>query len=471
MFKAIRQSFGKAFTMVFSTRPTHVGASLPGTRFNYAARVDGRRNSIVMAVVNWFGRTFPEAPTVVQAPDGAGNMVQDPRHEMARLVRRPNPFYSGALMKTALITDYLITGNAFELKARNTVGLPVELWWAPANLIRPVASSEPGVFISHYEYSPHGIPLKVPVEDVIHHRWGLDPKNPRLGLGPLGSLIREIFTDDEAANFTAALLRNFAAPGVLVSPKDGGGADADDLKEAKLLWNQTFGGDSRGGVMFMTEPTEVKRVSLSPKEMDLKMLRRIPEERISAIFGLAAVVAGLGAGLDRSTFANFKEAREAAYESALIPIQRLFAEDLSTQLLPEFDPNPDAEVTFDYRNVRVLQEDQNKRAELHNILVHGSIEKRSEARAALGLSVEDGDDVYLIPLAMMETGPEADPITRVGGRTLAPADAEGDPITDADLEKRMGDNLQERADLVAEQVKRAASQNGSAAGLLLDVEA
>jgi phage portal protein BeeE len=154
----------------------------------------------------------------------------------------------------------------------------------------------------------------------------------------------------------------------------------------------------------MRGKTEVTTLSWSPEQMNLRELRRIPEERVSAVLGIPAIVAGLGAGLDRSTYSNMAEAREMAWESGLIPIQRLIADDLSSQLLPDFDDDKMAEVFFDYSDVRVLQADATDLARRWRELVQGSIAKRSEARAALGLPVEDGDDVYLQPMNLIEIG-------------------------------------------------------------------
>jgi hypothetical protein len=112
----------------------------------------------------------------------------------------------------------------------------------------------------------------------------------------------------------------------------------------------------------MRGPTDVKVLGFNPQQMDTKTARRVPEERVSAIFGIPAVVVGLGAGLDRSTFANFAEAREAAYESNVIPSQRLLAAELRTQLLPDFGDVTKLHIGFDLRKVRVLQADEN---ELH----------------------------------------------------------------------------------------------------------
>jgi hypothetical protein len=83
----------------------------------------------------------------------------------------------------------------------------------------------------------------------------------------------------------------------------------------------------------MTGKTKVEQFGFSPEQLLLRELRRIPEERVTAVLGVPAIVAGLGAGLDRSTFTNMAEAREAAYESGIIPTQRIIAEDIRFQLL------------------------------------------------------------------------------------------------------------------------------------------
>ena len=55
----------------------------------------------------------------------------------------------------------------------------------------------------------------------MHFRFGLDPENDRKGRSPLAGVLREVFTDDEAANYTASLLRNMGVPGIIVSRRGG----------------------------------------------------------------------------------------------------------------------------------------------------------------------------------------------------------------------------------------------------------
>ena len=394
---------------------------LPRTRYNYASDYSGNRvyeNSIVGACVNWMGRTFPEADIAVRAFDGETQQkTLAPNHPLTNLLNRPNPFFSGRLVRMAIATDFIVSGNAYLLKVRSASGAVVELWWAPSSTLTPSSKSaddnansftqsSDASFITGYEYEIGSRSITLPVEDVIHMRYGIDPDNTQLGRSPLASVFRELFTDDEGANFSASILRNMGVPGVVLAPGDGVGAVSDDdLKEIRDRWGDQFGGDNRGRLMIMRGKTQVTQVSFSPSELNMRELRRIPEERVSAVLGVPAIVAGLGAGLDRSTYANMAEAREMAWESGLIPIQRLIADDLTTQLLPDFDDDPTAEVFFDYSDVRVLQADATDLARRWRELVQGSIAKRSEARAALDLPVDDSDDVYLQPMNLLEVGP------------------------------------------------------------------
>lgn len=381
------------------------------TKIDYARAIgDPTKNSIVMAVVGWVARNFPEAPVRVGIQGADGKVTYIPRGMtgpgfMIHLLERPNREYSGMLMWKAVIVDLFCHGNAYILKVRSTSGRVVELWYAPAKTLKPCwPENNPAVFIGWYEYRPgDGNVYFLRPEDVVHFRDGIDPANTRLGLSKLASLFREIFTDDEAANFTAVLLRNLGVPGVILSPSNttSSFATIGDPEKVKQAFMEKFGGDKRGEPMVMTGPTDIKVLSFSPQEMDLKALRRIPEERISGVLGIAAVVAGLGAGLDRSTFTNYGEARKAAYEESVIPEHKICAAELLVQLLPEW---ADTERTtyvieFDVTHVRALQEaiaDVWRRAE--SAATKGLI-WRSDFKRLVGLvpAADGSDDVCIFP--------------------------------------------------------------------------
>ena len=377
---------------------------MPRTGFDYANEVNGYQSAIIMACVNWIARTFPEAPLYLRQRNKDGSWDNLYEHSMLELLETPNPFYDGLLLQQATIVDFTIDGNAYWRKIRSRAGRVVQLWWIPSPLIEP--KWEPWrntEYITHYEYMPGGLIEEVPVEDIVHFRNGLDPNNIRKGLAPLKSLFREVFTDDEAANMTAALLKNLGVPGVVISPKEGQSMGKEGAQDVKDWFKEMFTGDRRGEPLVMSGLTEVEQFGFSPQQMDLKALRRIPEERISGVLGVPAIVAGLGAGLDRSTFANFAEAREMAYESNMIPSQRIFGSVVKRQLLNEFEDDIALwQVAYDLSEVRVLQEDEAKKAERISKMVLGGFVTVADAQRATKMPVDETQNIYLRPFNLLE---------------------------------------------------------------------
>jgi len=399
----------KAFRFTGSVG-TGWSAFLNRTAYDYAAAVgDGTKNSAVVAALSWIARNFPEAPVRVREynPDGDLDSTTDPGAlRLIQLVARPNAFLSGPLQWMATLVDYWVTGNACWVKVRGGPGGAVtELWWVPWSTIKPKWPTDGSTYISHYEYKPDGsTTIRIEPTDVVHFRYGIDPENIRVGRSPIYAVLREVFTDDEAANFSASLVRNMGVPGLVIIPPEGSVISQDDADTIKAKTKAAFGGDNRGEPLVMSALSDVKVLSFSPEQMNLRELRKLPEERITAVMGVPAIVAGLGAGLDRSTFANYAEAREAAYEENIIPTQRILSSDLDIQLLPDFvaDPTKYA-IDFDISKVRVLQEDQNGLWTRAGDAAAKGLITLSEFRAQVGLPVDDAiHNVYLRPFNVVE---------------------------------------------------------------------
>lgn len=391
--------FLRALTrMRFRRNPLrHFG--LARTKYDYLAEVgDGTGSSTVMAPLLWIARTFPEAPPAIWKILPDGQLDPELGHPMLKLLRRPNEFYSGANLWKATLIDYYVDGNAYWIKMRDNGDRLAELWFAPSWMIEPKGTETE--FITHYEYKPQGGEgYRLPPSEVVHFRFGLDADDLRKGRAPLKSVLREVFTDDEAANFTASLLRNMGVPGLVISPDMDQPPSDMDVEATKAYVAANFTTDKRGMALVLSGRTKVEQFGFSPEQLNLKDIRRIPEERVTAVLGVPAMVAGLGAGLDRSTFTNYAEARQAAYEQTIIPTQKDLSEDIAFQLLPDFESNVFAWQTgFDLKNVRVLQEDRNKLEQRLNRGVRAGVVKRSEYRRALDHTVTDQDDVYLMPM-------------------------------------------------------------------------
>ncbi len=377
---------------------------LPNTEFNYAGEVgDGRRSSVLAAPFNWIARNFPQAPAIVQEQTD-GQWVEDPDHAMTKLLRNPNPFYSGRTLAMALVLD-LVWGNAYMLKIRNAHGEVIQLWWAPRWTITPRwPRSSTDVFISHYEYRLGGGAgtEEIDPEDIIHIRFGLDPLLPRLGYSQLAAVMRDVFTDDEAANFSAAVLKNMGIIGVVISPKEGGTANKDDIKQVKDYIKNQFTGDKRGEALAVGSPTDVKVMQYQMQGFDVSPIRDISEERVCAALGIPAAVIGFGTGLQQTKVgATMREMRRMAWTDGLIPLQEIVADELERSLLPEFN-GANTRVRFDLSSVPALWEEANEKHDRVRKDTLAGIIMVSKAQELLNYPVDDDRNVYLQPTNLIQ---------------------------------------------------------------------
>lgn len=369
-------------------------------------------NSAVFATLMAICNAYSAAPLRVYERTSKGSPEIVPEHPLELLWRRPNRHMTGKELAWWVQWAKHVHGNAYFRKVRAgnpDTGNVIELWPVSPTVIAPVTTREDrrrGAFISYYKWEYEtGKFAELAPEQVVHYKFGIDDYDHRLGVSPLKRLLREVLTDEEATRFTEALLRNFAIPGMVATTQgDLSEAEADEIKQ-KL--SMKFGSDQRGNVAVLTEGMTVSQFGFSPQQMDMKILHNIPETRIAAVFGVPAIVVGLAAGLERSTYANVREAREMLFEQKILPDYEFDTARLDLQLLPDFTSDPKLFCAYDLLDVRALQEDENQRwARLTSSLQAGGITRNTYLNE-LGYDPEpDTDDVVYVPTSVKPTKPE-----------------------------------------------------------------
>jgi HK97 family phage portal protein len=394
---------------------------LPGSDINYAEAVkNGMHSSVVTSALCWMMRTFPEAPIVVQRLKEEKWEVQA-QHDMALLLEQPNPYYSGIVLLQATIMDFCF-GEAFWLKIRNGEGQLVELWWAPRALIKPMPDSKTGL-LSYYQYNPGlgASPKDLSPDDVVHFRFGFDPNNILRGFSPLAAVMREVYTDDQAANFTAAILKNLGIIGIVLSPKQGS-IPKGDLPALKDDIQQKFTGDKRGSALIMGGPMDAQVLQYNLTGFDISPVRDIAEERVTAALGIPAAVIGFGTGLQQTKVgATMREMVKLAWQGGIEPNQRSIAAELNRSVLPEFQDNAKIfRSLFDNSQVEALTETPSERTDRVLKLVETNIIKVTQAQRELGYPVDESQNKYMRELQPTPVKPPtlpalpAEPGNRVG---------------------------------------------------------
>lgn len=371
---------------------------------------DPRTSSLVMSGIRWLGNRLPEAILTVREPDPENDDSRSiPDHQLLQLFKRPNKYFSGSTLWKAFAYSWIIKGDVYFIKFRNALNQVSELWYEPHWNVKPRwkndgqgfykagKEDEANEFITYYEVDRDGEKFRVEKEDIIHFRDGIDPHYPRCGLSGVATILREIFGDNQIGDYAGRLLVNGGVPPYVLSiGNDVQHLNDEDIRLVKeSLLRQTSA--KRAGEPLVVANATVEQLGFSPRDMDMRVSRYLGEERFSAVTGIPLEVLQLGAGKVHSIYHNVSEARQDAAQSYLVPLWWHIAEELTVQLLPDFDQDKSHFVGHDISEVQALREDEDAKHKRAGLDYQNGIITRKEARAHLDYKIMEGvDDVYFV---------------------------------------------------------------------------
>ena len=367
-------------------------------------------NSAALACLNVLGTAFSEPPLKVYLKTQEGDEYID-KHPAAILLENPNPNMTASLMNNYIVTSVAVSGDAFLLKLRNESGAVIQLIPLLPEMIEVKGNTEQ--LITKYEYKQKGNTMTILPEDMIHLRERIDPRNHRRGLSPLRSVMVEVLGDAAASQMGAALVKNTGVPSVVISPKNDLSMTSDEAENIAEVFGRRFGGENRGRPLVISGgEVDIKTLSFSPKDLEIGKLRYINEERISAVLGVPAILAGLGAGLERATYSNAKELREFFTEQKLIPMWNHFANEFTKQLLlQDFEDNSDYCFKYDLSDVRALSQDEDATMQRVVTGFNAGFVTVNEARQANQLPALDNGDYFVRNMTIAEVPVDGTDVT------------------------------------------------------------
>jgi len=389
-------------------------------------------NSAALACLNVLGTAFSEPPLKVYVKTQEGEEYVE-NHPASILLENPNPNMTANLMNNYIVTSVAVYGDAFILKLRNDAGAVVQLIPLLPEMVEVKGNDEK--LITKYQYKQKGNTLDILPEDMIHLRERIDPRNHRRGLAPLRSVMVEILGDAAASQMGAALVKNTGVPSVVISPKNDLSMTSDEAENIAEVFGRRFGGENRGRPLVISGgEVDIQTLSFTPKDLELGKLRYINEERISAVLGVPAILAGLGAGLERATYSNAKELREFFTEQKLIPMWNHFANEFTKQLLLEdFETNPAYCFKYDLSDVRALSQDED--ATMVRIVqgYNAGFITVNEARQANQLPALDNGDYFVRNMTVAEVPVDGSEVTMYHGTEFAADDTVEEKGKDAHI--------------------------------------
>jgi HK97 family phage portal protein len=406
-------------------RPNQEGVLYPDSSFEVFARAGMGRNELVGACITEKASSLPQS-TLRVYPDqlGQGEPLED--HPLRRLLANPNPVTTEFEFHELQMVYKDLAGACWTLIERGLDGTPARIWPLRPDKIRVRPSQrprEPWAYTWLYVPDLSRPDLVVPIaqEDMIRVRYP-NPLDDYFGWPPLRPAARAIALDNAATEYVDTLLRNAAVPGVVVTSQQ----IVDDTIAERLgrKWRLKFGGPRRGEPAFLQAGMDVKVLGLNLQQLQFADLHSSSEARICMSLGVPPILIGARVGLDRSTFANYGEARVSFWEETMMPDQGRFKAGYDQKLVPPFLGVGRRKVwlRWDNSGVLALRESEASRWERATVALRAGGITINDFRRATGLPPVDGGDVFLTPAGVIPT-----PLGQTAPAPSPPANGSAEP--------------------------------------------
>lgn len=315
-------------------------------------------NTVVAGCMRYSLDNITEPPMVVQQP-GKEGMETVPSKGLERIMALPmgsateeyNASFSRMLQMYAWSMNF--DGNAYWLEIESQRGAFVGYMSVSHEQVNPQFDQK-RTKITAYRIGSE----TYPAEKIVHFKRGIDPNNPLMGYAPLKATMRPILTDNEIQAYQHSIVKSPTPGFMVVAP--GRLTDEERTTLVERL-RARFGGENRGEpfVADGDKDVRIEKIGFSPADLAIDKMSRLPEERITAAFGIPAMVVGIGAGTEHMTYDNYRSSQYFAVVNHLDPLWKVFEETITRRVLPKVDSGMGRVAVFDRSKVRALKEDEN----------------------------------------------------------------------------------------------------------------
>jgi HK97 family phage portal protein len=338
-----------------------------------------RANEIAFACVRELAQSSAEPRLRVRLSDDEDAPWEND-HPARLFVKRPNPQTTESGFLAQLITLATVGGMALAWKERAGGGRVVALRWLRSDRVKQVRNAD-GT-IRHWTYNNGTSEVDLPAEDVVPFPYAFDPLNPTWGLSPFAVLARAIAVDNTTTDFQAKFFEQAGVPYGLITTEQM--LMDDDAERIAERWQERYAGmEGWHKPAVLGQGAKYERMGLNMAEMQLDFLRAHSEARICGAFGVPPIIVGAKVGLDRSTFANYAEARKSFWQETLRPLYQQIADVFTLWLAPDFGSQ--VHFAFDLSNVGALQIDEGEKWTRAREAFTAGFVSDNEARQEIGL--------------------------------------------------------------------------------------
>lgn len=332
-------------------------------------------------------------------------------HPILDLWNCPNPMQSGPLFRQHAVADLLLDGNMFIEKVRPQIAKgsqvpppskgspkPARLWALQPNWVQVVV--EESRIPASYVYTAGGIeggdsktfqvdPMTA-ASDCLHIKAYAPMRelmNGR-GLSPVQSAWRQVLTHNEGAFWNFQMLKQQATPsGVLQAD---GNLTPDQINRLKESLARRYGGAyGAGKPLVLDGGLKWQAMSLTPVEMAFIEGKNSVARDIALALKTPPILLHIPGD---TTYNNVTEAKLAWYEETIIPMAKMFVEEMNRWLVSDFDPN--VELRINLETISALTE---RREAKWTMVQEVDFLTYNEKRQICGFNAVTDGDVIVLP--------------------------------------------------------------------------
>jgi HK97 family phage portal protein len=359
-----------------------------------------------------------KVPLILRRFSGeTGVRAADPRHPVARLLRRPNDWMTMFQFVRFIEWSLCYRGNAYAVIKRDAGGDPVQLVPIVPDLVHVEVSPKGTLYYRVQHPALWGTEQRKLHQDNVLHFRNVSLDGGYIGISPIAAAQEAIGLALAAQQHGATLFRQGAQVGGVLKHPNTLSNEAKDYITAAFA--EKFAGvQNAHKVPVLEEGMTFEKVGMTNEDAQFVALRGFQRAEICAIF---RVPPHKVMDLERATYSNMEVSEQAYINDALMPDAEQIAQEMRSKLLFE-DELDDLE--FHWRWDALLRADRKTRYEAHAVglnngflNVNGVLDQEGQPR------IGPEGDVYRVPLNL---GSARDPANQAP--TGTPGDAPPNPV-------------------------------------------
>lgn len=305
--------------------------------------------------------------------------IEQKNHPLIDLIENPNEYYSGYDLKEGYAIILSLAGNVFVEKSYNkkiarSTDIPKELYLLQSGKMVVIPGRKYPV--ARYEYGKK--PIQYEPFEIIHFKY-MNPISDAEGLSPLSPLTNTLITDYYAIKYNKNFFKRGAKPsGHFYTDKSLNDESFNRLKEQ--VQSEYAGEEGQHKILVTDNNLKYNEMSKTQKDIEYTEGRK---QSCGEILGVTGTQPGIIGILEYANYSNMEEQKKTFINELIMAVAEKFAWTLTLQLsrpidkLLYFEP--------DYRFIKSMAENEEKRTTMDVALVTNGIELINEVRERRGL--------------------------------------------------------------------------------------